>query len=325
MADTPSPARLDSLLSGAVTDGVVTADQAAELRRRLAALDRPAASPPGRGRLAELAGYAGGALVLGAAALFLGTAWSGLGDGTRTAVLLGVAAALAVAGAVLAIASGQDLVDLRADVDSPRRRLVSTLWALAALAASGGVGVLVDGGEPVEAAFAGLVVAALGYLLVSGGPGHVATAAAVATLLGATIVRVDDGASATAYALAYVGLGAVWALLTALRVLRERDLGFALAATAALVGAQLPVVAGGEEAVGYVLTTAVALGGYLGFLTSRSWPVLAAAVVATTLVVPEALHDWTDGSVSVAGAVLVAGLTLLAASAAGLRLRQVTR
>jgi hypothetical protein len=50
--------------------------------------------------------------------------------------------------------------------------------------------------------------------------------------------------------------------------------------------------------------------------------VLGAGVLAMTLVVPEALHDWTDGSVSAAGSLLVAGLTLLAASAIGLRLRR---
>jgi len=73
------------------------------------------------------------------------------------------------------------------------------------------------------------------------------------------------------------------------------------------------------------LTAAVAVVGYAGYLAVRSWPVLAAGVIATTLVVPEALHDWTDGSVSVAGALLVAGLTLLGSSAAGLGLRSVAR
>jgi len=53
--------------------------------------------------------------------------------------------------------------------------------------------------------------------------------------------------------------------------------------------------------------------------------VLVAGVIATTLVVPEALHDWTEGSVSVAGALLMAGLTLLAASAVGLRLSKSVR
>ena len=49
---------------------------------------------------------------------------------------------------------------------------------------------------------------------------------------------------------------------------------------------------------------------------------LAAGVVATTLVVPEALYDWTGGSLPAAGSLLIAGLTLLAASAIGLRLRR---
>jgi hypothetical protein len=47
-----------------------------------------------------------------------------------------------------------------------------------------------------------------------------------------------------------------------------------------------------------------------------------AGVLATTLVVPEALDGWTDGSVSAAGSLPVAGLTLLGASAIGLQLRR---
>jgi hypothetical protein len=41
-----------------------------------------------------------------------------------------------------------------------------------------------------------------------------------------------------------------------------------------------------------------------------------------TLVVPEALHDWTNGVRVPRGSLLIAGLTLLAASAIGLRLRR---
>ena len=45
-------------------------------------------------------------------------------------------------------------------------------------------------------------------------------------------------------------------------------------------------------------------------------------MLAVTVVVPEAIIDWTDGSLGAGGAVLVAGLTLLGASAAGFRVRQ---
>jgi hypothetical protein len=45
-------------------------------------------------------------------------------------------------------------------------------------------------------------------------------------------------------------------------------------------------------------------------------------VLGITVVVPEAVTDWTDGSLGVAGGVLVAGLALLGASLAGLRVKQ---
>jgi len=47
--------------------------------------------------------------------------------------------------------------------------------------------------------------------------------------------------------------------------------------------------------------------------------VLATGILAVVLVVPEALNDWTRGSLGSASALLVAGVALLA-SALGLRL-----
>ena len=48
---------------------------------------------------------------------------------------------------------------------------------------------------------------------------------------------------------------------------------------------------------------------------------LLSAVLGLTLVVPEMVMDWTEGSLGAVGGVLVAGLTLLVASYAGYRLR----
>lgn len=330
MPETPlSIARIREVLDGAVADRVVTPEQADELARRLDAPCGPRAGSPGsgsreRGPLAEVAGYAGGALVLGAAALFLGTAWSDLGDGARAGVLLVAGGLLLAAGAAVVAVSGRSPRILRDDPDSARRRLVSTLWSLAAAAAAGGVGVLVDDDAPLAAAAVGLVVAAATYRLVPGAPGHLVAAAAAATVTGSAVDKLTDSSGGASFAVAFVGLGLAWALSTAGRLLGERDLGYGVAGLTAVVGAQLPVIGPGPEGLGYALTAAVAVAGYGGYLAVRSWPVLAAGVVATTLVVPEALHDWTDGSVSVAGALLVAGLTLLGASAAGLRLRKVT-
>jgi formate-dependent nitrite reductase membrane component NrfD len=64
----------------------------------------------------------------------------------------------------------------------------------------------------------------------------------------------------------------------------------------------------------------VAAAGYTGFVLARRWPLLVAGVAGMTLVVPEALGDWADGSVPAAAVLLVAGLTLLGSSAASLRL-----
>jgi hypothetical protein len=135
------------------------------------------------------------------------------------------------------------------------------------------------------------------------------------------IDEIGNEPNATSYAVALLALGGLWAGLALARVLRERETAFALGAGLALLAAQLPL-ADDSNGLGYALTAAVAAAGFAGYLSTRSWWVLGTGVLAMTLVVPEALHDWTAGSVSSAGSLLVAGLTLLAASAIGLRLRR---
>jgi hypothetical protein len=331
----PGSDRLGAVLHGAVADQLLTPAQAEEVRRRYDALGEPEATGATgplarRGRLAEVAGYAGAALVLGAAALFLGTEWSDLGEAARAAVLFGAAFALALGGAAVALTAGKPLRALARDTDSARRRLISTVWALAAAAVAGGAGVLADGPGTADrpwlaAAAAGLVAAGVAYATVPGAPGHLAAALGASVLAASVVAEVVADPRPAPFAMTLVGVAALWAVGVASGVLREREVGFAVAGTLALVGAQLPVLWGETAALGYALTAAVAVVGYAGYLAVRSWPVLAAGVIATTLVVPEALHDWTDGSVSVAGALLVAGLTLLGSSAAGLGLRSVAR
>lgn len=326
--EAPSAAEVDRLhrvVRRAVEDGVLAGDQAREVLRRFSAAGPDAAEAGRRGRLAEVAGYAGGALVLCAGVLFLGTEWADLGRGARAGFLLGAAALLAVSGAAVLVTAGRPRAQVADDRDSVRRRLVSTTWALGAAALAGGAGVLADQPTPVLGAGVGLLAAGIAYALVPGAPGHAAAAAAALALTGTAVDRVADAPGAGVYALVYVGVGAAWAGLAASRVLRERDLGFGVGAATALVGAQLPVLWDEARGLAYALTALVAVAGYAGYLLVRRWPVLAAGVLATTLVVPEALLDWTDGSVSVAGALLVAGATLLAASAAGLRLRAASR
>lgn len=321
-------------LQGLVADGTLSPEQATAVAQRLTAAapnaaapnatdGRGAAAPPPRlgGRLAEIAGYAGGALLLGAVALFLTSGWQDLSDSARVAILTGTAVLLIVAGGLIARGAGS-VRDLGRDHDSARRRLVSVLWTFGAAAAAGAAGLAYDGHELVAAGSVGLAVVAVGYALVPGAVGQLGAWLACIGLVCGLIGDIGEVPNTTAYALLLVALGALWAGLAMTRVLGEEEPGLALGAGLALFAAQLPVFAGEVSGLGYGLTALVAVAGFAGYLSTRSWSVLGAGVLATTLVVPEALYDWTDGSVPAAGSLLVAGLTLLGASAIGLRLRR---
>ncbi len=97
--------------------------------------------------------------------------------------------------------------------------------------------------------------------------------------------------------------------------------------TFGLLGAQLVVLDDGTAAswLGYLLTGAVAGICFAAYEELREWVVLAGGVVGATLVVPEFLYDVTDGSLGASGVMLVAGVTLLAGSLAGLRIRREAR
>jgi hypothetical protein len=132
-------------------------------------------------------------------------------------------------------------------------------------------------------------------------------------LLGAT-----DGPTPTG--LVVLALGLLWLALAETGVWREVGSGRVLAAVLAVLGAQLPVF-GDYSWVGYVATAAVGAAAFGGYVVRPAWPYLAAGVVALTLAVPEALTDWTGGSLGPAGILLATGVTLLVAALLGLRLR----
>ncbi len=311
---------VDTLL----THDILTPDQAPAAVDALTASASPPTATPLRGGAAEVAGYAGGALVASAAGLFLTTSWSSLSRPGRAGLLVGAALVLAVAGAVLA---GGLRGAARRDDSSPRRRLVSTLWAGAAWCAGGAAYVLVDrpadhGGVTSAWLVGGavaLLVAGAAYAVVPALIGQVAAWAALwwAFEGGAGVLDVEYN---DAYGAALVVAGAAWALLGARRVLRERDTALALGTIMALSGAQAPLL-DGTSTVAYALTAGVAVASFAAYLRLHAWPLLAGGVAATTLVVPEFVHDATDEALPVTGVLFVAGLTLLAACALGLRLR----
>jgi hypothetical protein len=154
----------------------------------------------------------------------------------------------------------------------------------------------------------------LNQLLVAG--------AAFAAISSGLDVYGRPGLDMLAYCLVVLGLGVLWLVLAETGVWRERTTAQLVGLGLVLLGAQLAL--GGEDTawVAYLLTALTGVAAVTLYLVIRSTPYLIAGVVAVTLVVPEAVLDWTEGLLGPVGILLVAGLTLIVTSLAGLRLRQ---
>jgi hypothetical protein len=328
---------LDAGLARLVAAGTITGAQADAVRAELGAPERvtgvapavegtagaaPVDRRPLTAVLAEVAGYVGAAFVGAAVIAVAGPRWDSLGTGGQLAVLL-VPAALMLAAAVGVASSAPGSWTPRAVApgQGPRRRLVSVLVLLAAGLCAGAAGVIArgDGEQPVAAAVVGLVLAGAGYVLCRTVLLHLGVAFA-ATM---TVYAVTDLAGAdfdVAGALVVV-LGVVWALAALAGVLAERVLGLVVAAGLAFVGAENVVIeaSGAAELAGYAALLAVAVAGLGGYLALREVPVLAAGALVLAVAVPQVVVDYSDGALGAAGALLVSGLTIVAASVFGLR------
>jgi MFS family permease len=285
-----------------------------------------------RRRLAELAGYVGGALVVAAGALFVADQWMDLTVGQQVGLLAGIAVVLFGAGVAVGLIGG-GFAALRADVQPVRRRLASVLFTGGAVAGAATVTVwLIDvierrGTEMDEGTWIGvggsltlIVLALVGYLLAHSLLGQAAVAVGFAYAVPFTLDSLAE-IEALPLGLGYLAVGLAWLALAERRVWREVVPGRIIGAVFVVVGAQIPVTSD-LAWVGYLLTLLVAVAGFAMYVVRRAWPYLAVGVVGVTLAVPEALLDWTEGSLGTAGVLLVAGVTLLGASLLGLRLRQ---
>ncbi|GGB71125.1 hypothetical protein N798_06820 [Knoellia flava TL1] len=285
-----------------------------------------------RRRLGEVATYVGVAFVLAAVAVFLAPRWLDLGWVTRVAMIAGAGLVLALAGWGVARPVG-GFAALRAGGHESRLRLVSVLLtgAAGAGAAAAGVAVLEQvqrSGTEMEhgtrvglAGFGTLVVlAAAAYVLA---PTLVAHAALVVGV-GYTVPFLSQELglhSGRPIGFGFLAAGVVWL------VLAERDrwregLAARLVGVGFLFAGAQAQLASDTRWVGYVLTFAVGVAAFLLHLTRRAWPYLVLGVAGVTVAVPEALIDWTEGTLGTAVALLGAGLALLLSGLLALRLRR---
>lgn len=335
-----SPVSADSLSSALgrlVERGVLNQAQAGSVLVEIGALpDQPRPQSPRR-LLGEIAGYLGASFVVGATLLFLGDKWEELGRMGRLSILAAMAAILFGSGlAVRWRAAPPDARWWRPwRGDDVRSRLSSTLMTAAAAAAGFATYVgLVHTEEyagtvvqpPVEfapfvAALVGLAVVSVGYLLARSALGQLGMAVA-AFVVYATLLELVNVWDTGALGLGTLVLGAGWAALAWRRLVAERRFGLAIAVTFALIGAQTLAFGDStaENYLGYALTALAAAACFLAYTRVREWIVLAGGVAGTTAVVPEFLHDVTNGSLNASGLMLVAGVTLLAGGLAGLRI-----
>jgi hypothetical protein len=278
----------------------------------------------GMSKLVEVVAYLGGALVLAAGFLFLIQTWDDLSDAGQVIALVLVALVLG--------AAGWAALDRADPGNHVRRRLSGTLLTGSALAAGLAAGAAVDVSSDLQfddvawPVVAGGVVTMLGSALAYR---MSSTAVGLLGMLGGALsaaVSLADGATgdeAVWVGATFVGVGILWLLLTEGGAFAERSIARALGVSTTLFGAQFVLLSGDDlNWLGYTLTALVAVGGVWLYLTRPDWPYLAVSVIAVTLVVPEAVSDWTEGSLGAVGGVLVAGMTLLAASFAGYRLRE---
>lgn len=322
----PEPAgdRLTAALVRLVDRGVLDRPQADAVLAEMAA--QPAAGPQGLRRLAgEIAGYLGASFVVGATLLFLGERWGALGRPGRFSVLAVMA--------VILFGSGLVMRARRDQFGDVRRRLSSTLMTAAAAAAGFAAFAILDNTAndyaptsdwaSFAASVTGLVVVVVGYLLARTALGQLGMAVAAFASYGTLLesVRVDGS---VAFGVGTLVLGVLWAGLAWRRLVAERRFALAIAVALGLIGAQTVLFEDRptDNVIAYVLTAVVAGCCFTAYAKMREWLLLAGGVAGATLVVPEILYDVTGGSLGASGVMLAAGVTLLAGSLIGLRIRR---
>ncbi|WP_020519060.1 DUF2157 domain-containing protein [Catelliglobosispora koreensis] len=303
----------EAALARLVASGQLTAAQAQAVRQEFeGVLSKPAKA----GWLVEAAAYAGGALMLAGAALFLGTQWETLSDSFKVVLLLGISAVFIAAAFFLTADQG-----IRKAVGA-RGRAAGALLALAAIPAAFAAEVPSPAGNDGQWAMtAGLVVSLAALALRSSALGIVIGAFFTG---GAAFTLLNDFGERHVLptALVLLAAGALWTAAGFLGWLRPKPLALVAGGVLAITGAQYPLADGRLDVLAYVLTLAVSAICFALFRWSRSMVMLVGGVAGLTLAVPEWVYDLTNGGLSPAVILLIAGIVLLTGSAFGMQLRK---
>lgn len=309
-------AELDTALQQLVSREVISTGQAGAVQ---VAVGAAATSGEPTRLWVELAGYLGGALMLGGAL--------SLTQLTRSAmamVLCAVALAL-LAAAVLVGGGPVRLARMRQDRRGARRRISAVLLALACLPTAGAVAGVVHTDIALIAGGVGLAVAAAGYAVLPSVPGLLACAVMSFIATTGASTHLGQGGPAAAGVTA-LGLGLLWLATTLIGLTAPAAAGYAISGVIALLGTQLLRAGDHQQTVAGALAGVALAVVYLGLYRLRQATTLVVlGVVAAALAVPEAAWDLTNGATGGAVSVLTGGAILVVASVIGLRRRRQAR
>jgi hypothetical protein len=278
------------------------------MNTNLSAEEAPATAPepaavPRAALLAEVIGYAGGALVIVAGTYLAGELWRNIPTG----------AALALA-AVASVALGAAGVALRTPGSPPARRLRSVLWLLSTASLAAFMGIL--GNQVWQLSPAGTTMAAAAAAGVYGAAQwwrtravlqHLAVFASAAVLVGTAVAQLGPGLGNWALGLGIWTLSALWGGAVIRGYLLPRGAGYFAAGFGLLIGAQLTM----DVPAGHLLALATVAGLLAGGVLLREVWLAGLGAVGVLLVVPQTAERYLPESAAAPLAVFVTGAVLV--------------
>lgn len=288
-------------------DAVQAASRDSEgMNTNLSAEEAPATAPepaavPRAALLAEVIGYAGGALVIVAGTYLAGELWRNIPTGAALALAAVACAALGAAG-----------VALRTPGSPPARRLRSVLWLLSTASLAAFMGILGNqvwqlspAGTTMAAAAAAGVYGAAQWWRTRAALQHLAVFASAAVLVGTAVAQL--GLGNWALGLGIWTLSALWGGAVIRGDLLPRGAGYFAAGFGLLVGIQFAM----DVPAGHLLALATVAGLLAGGVLLREVGLAGLGAVGVLLVVPQTAERYLPESAAAPLAVFVTGVVLV--------------